>query len=103
MTLNTGADRSGNTSRRSSLSHTPPSAVPANTRKRASPGLENDFFKSVSSILSSIVVVFLAFATCLLSLGFQQKSTIHNHGFTRLQSADNLDLAFKIAASPYLP
>jgi len=39
ITLNTGADRSGNTSRGSSRIHTAPSAAPASARTMATSGL----------------------------------------------------------------
>ena len=85
MTLKTGADRSGNTSRRSSRKLTAPKAVATRTTRIVNAGRANaaDMMRLV---IPPSMPVLIGAARTLLRLGLQQKRSFDDHRLARLES-----------------
>src|SRR5688572_25642890 len=96
ITLNTGADRSGNTSRWSSVIHTAPSAVPATMRSTASSGLRNE--PSITSAIGerSVGMGLAPLAARLVGLGLQEEGAVDHDLVARLETLQHLDLAAEL-------
>src|ERR1700754_3843898 len=94
MTLKTGAERSGKTSRRRSFNHKAPMTEPASARSSATTG----FAKELVMMRSMIMVVASAFG--LLGLGFQKERTVDHDGLAWQQSREHLHFTLQIASAP---
>src|SRR5262245_14493774 len=97
MTVKTGVDRSGKTSRRRSDSHTAPITDAATRTRTAKTGRPNDTFR-----MRRMSVLVLA-AEALLGLGFQQEGAFDDDGVRRLKAAGHFDLAAEVTSAPDRP
>src|SRR5262245_19340539 len=95
MTLKTGADRSGNTSWGSAVSHTAPTPVPVPTMRMVKSGRAK-VARMIPPMRPSVLMV-LALAACLLRLGLQEERSLHDDRLTRREPLQDLDLAAEVA------
>src|SRR5262245_38173483 len=98
MTLNTGAERSGKTSRRRFCKETAPNTVPATAKIRASADFAND-----ARMRRSIMSVLLVLARGLLGFGFQEKCAIDDDLLSGAQARQNFDFASQIPTTSDWP
>src|SRR5215831_68947 len=104
MTLNTGVDRSGKTSRGRSLNHVAPSTLPASTRTSARPARadERRISRSTSPLRTSVLMVG-SLAARLLGLRLQQKGAIHHDLVSGLETGEDLHGAAQVASATHRP
>src|SRR5688572_1387659 len=100
ITLKTGADRSGNTSRRRSWSHSAPMTAPAATSSVVMSGVRSEARIVRSTMAASVIAVTGAGA---LGLRLQQERAVNDDGFAGREARKHLDLAAEVATPPDLP
>src|SRR2546428_4983013 len=101
ITLKTGAERSGNTSRGSSSSHEAPITVPAAITSTARSGRANvpRMTRPTRGRLPASVLMMLTLTTRFLGLGLQQERALNNDHLARLKPLDDFDLTAKVSPS----
>src|SRR5690349_15182436 len=100
MTLKTGAERSGNTSRRRSFNHTAPITDPASTSSNATTGFANERVMIFAMNEGSLVVRMIASAFGFLRFRLQQERAIDDDRLAGLQACQHFDFALQIASAP---
>src|SRR5688500_4518050 len=98
MTLKTGADRSGNTSRRSCWKLRAPKTAATRTARIVNAGRA----KAASSrrvFTAASVPVLVRAAGSLLGFRLQQECAVHDDGFAHLQAGDDLDVVAEVATA----
>src|SRR6185295_8568474 len=100
MTLKSGAERSGNTSRGSARSHVAPMLVAAPTRRMARIGRSK--VARMTRPTSPSVVMVLALAPRLLGLALQEEGSLDDDRLARREPLQDLDLAAEVTSAPDL-
>src|SRR5688572_7068700 len=102
MTLKTGADRSGKTSRRSCPKLTAPNAVATRTTRMVNAGRAKaaDMRRLV---IGASMAVLVATASAFLGLGLQQKRPFNDDRLASLQSGDHLHVVAEVAPAADRP
>src|SRR5947199_1856588 len=99
ITLKTGAERSGNTSRGRAINHVAPIPVPAATRSTARSGRAKVARMTPPTSVGSVLMM-LALAARLLGLGLQEEGAFDHHGLSGGEPLDDLDFPGEIPPSP---
>ncbi len=99
MTLKTGADRSGKTSRRSCWRLTAPNPAATSTTRIVNAGRAKAAVMRRLVIAQSSVTVFITATSAFLGFCLEQKRAFDDHRLTGFQSGDDLDVRSEIAAS----
>src|SRR5438128_7687808 len=99
MTLKTGAERSGNTSRGRAINHVDPIAVPAATRSTARSGRAKVARMTRPTSAGSVLMV-PTLAARLLGLGLQEEGALDHDGLPGREPLDDLHFPCEIPPSP---
>src|SRR5262245_4366218 len=99
MTLNTDAERSGNTSRGSAANDMAPTRAAPSTSTNVTVGCAKAARVMISVIARRSVLMFRTFATGPLGFRLQQECTIDHHLFASRQPGHDFDFSPEVTAT----